>query len=245
MRILSIDWDYFINATCNQRTYLFPDGGNENIGEYLSNIIWQTRYVQANSMGDERIENIGIREDAYNMIFRTFKQSPCYICCDSHKELGNFILNMMSNNSNAKNDVLEITNIDHHSDCYDIGEELNCGNWVNKVFEKCPDAKLVWVGNEDSSFDIPDSMKDCDIKTTTLLDCLSERYDVVFLCRSGIWSPPHLDKWFRKLDRFLSKRCNESSLKEPMIDRWPAIQNDLDVNIAHYKSVMENLKERL
>lgn len=28
---LSIDWDYFIGASANERILLFPDGGNENL----------------------------------------------------------------------------------------------------------------------------------------------------------------------------------------------------------------------
>ena len=34
-RILSLDWDYFVNATAAQRYTLFPDGGNENISYEL------------------------------------------------------------------------------------------------------------------------------------------------------------------------------------------------------------------
>ena len=35
MKILSIDWDYFIEATAEQRCTLFPDGGSENIPSYI------------------------------------------------------------------------------------------------------------------------------------------------------------------------------------------------------------------
>jgi hypothetical protein len=39
LNVLSIDWDYFINATYLERGSMFPDGGNENIPDVIKNII--------------------------------------------------------------------------------------------------------------------------------------------------------------------------------------------------------------
>ena len=43
-RFLSIDWDFFVDATMTQRLVMFPDGGNESLGTTFSNYIWDTLY---------------------------------------------------------------------------------------------------------------------------------------------------------------------------------------------------------
>ena len=44
VKVLSIDWDYFIKATANEREFMFPDGGNEDLPESVQNSVWASHY---------------------------------------------------------------------------------------------------------------------------------------------------------------------------------------------------------
>ena len=132
---------------------------------------------------------------------------------------------------------LYIVNIDHHHDAFGIGDELNCGNWVNKVVEKYPNTKVEWIGN-------PDSVKvECDAVTSISLDSIKEAdFDIVYLCRSGIWSPPHLDKQFGALARFISKRAAHTLFREEIPNRW---DGDFKKDVAQNKKMRDDAAKTL
>ena len=47
MKILSLDWDYFFDATPEERKELFYDGEDEDIPMDKLNIDWVVRYVNS------------------------------------------------------------------------------------------------------------------------------------------------------------------------------------------------------
>jgi len=42
--ILSIDWDFYSDASLSEILYSFPDVGNEDIGELFQDEIWSVNY---------------------------------------------------------------------------------------------------------------------------------------------------------------------------------------------------------
>lgn len=44
LNVLSIDWDYFIDADIETRMQLFPDTPSEKYSVSLQNFIWSSRY---------------------------------------------------------------------------------------------------------------------------------------------------------------------------------------------------------
>ena len=216
MRVLSIDWDYFVGCSIRDRIVKFPDSGNERMGIALSSYIWQTRYAACPD-----IEYIKVRQaelDKLKKIIDANKAEYFFICADSHMHLGEFLLHPDMEEKISKTG-LSIVNIDHHHDMFGIGESLNCGNWLNAVKDKYPEAEITWIRNEDSEVD------NFVGKDSTLIEDAkleSGYYDAIYLCRSALWSPPHLDKDFGVLNRFLAKRCAYPIFRQEIMNRWDA-----------------------
>ena len=233
MRILSIDWDYFFNCTDEFRAVYFPDGGNEKIGTAMSTWIWSKRYAE-----NPDIENVKIKEkdlDILKSIIDKNKNMYYYICADSHKHLGEFILTE-SMEVKLKDEDIEIVNIDHHHDAFNVGEELNCGNWVNKVIEKYPKTKVEWIKNIDSQ---PSNNEYITEITWQDLKDQEEVFDIVYLCRSGVWSPPHLDKQFGVLQRYINKRAGATIFREEIPNRW---DEDFKKDLKSFRESLEEFK---
>lgn len=202
-KILSIDWDYFINATATQRSMLFPDGGNESLTYELQDFIWNRHYT------NPELEDIGILKKEYELINKMLRKfvdkclhnkkvdSPAEVLCTvSHRWIYDFIT-LRTN----RDEEFEVYNVDFHHDmyCYKTeGQEVNCGNWVNCLLERRPNMQYHWVKREDSDDEVIGGYKvDCPINT--LEDIKDLDFDYVFLCRSDCWSPPHLDNYFETL----------------------------------------------
>ena len=234
MRILSIDWDYFMNCSDEFRALNFPDGGNERIGSALSTWIWGSRYGF-----NPEIEKVKLLESDLDAVKKLLDYNKgCYylITADSHKHLGEFILAPDMEKTFEKEDIY-IANIDHHHDAYGIGDALNCGNWINKVVEKYPKTKIDWVGNCDSD------KVELENVSRVSLDSLKEKdFDIVYLCRSGVWSPPHLDKQFGVLNRFANKRAAHTLFREEIPNRW---DSDFQKDVAQNRKMREEARKAL
>ena len=203
-RILSIDWDYFINATHQQRYMLFPDGGNENLNKELQNFVWGIRYQDS-----KELESIGILKNEYNdihNILNRFSEPPHYttdkhkkemLVTVSHKWAFNFI-----KERTKRHEEFEVYNIDFHHDMYSVGGEVDCGNWVNHLLKQRPRMKYFWIKREDSD-DTDRRYNSCSFESLKELD-----FDYVFLCRSDCWSPPHLDMYFETLYAFVMRNMS-------------------------------------
>lgn len=187
LKVLSIDWDYFINATAEERYSLFPDGGNEDIPYYIQDIIWTTHY-------NGKLEQIGIKEKdlelTKGLIAGNFDK---IMIANSHKHIYNFI------EDNFFEDDIMVTNIDFHHDLFGAGDtkrkEIDCGNWMAKLFENY-NCRYRWINQKDSNKEVETDI--LPIEEITIEDILKEDFDLLFICKSGVWSPPHLDKFFNE-----------------------------------------------
>lgn len=230
MKILSIDWDYFINCSEDFRAVYFPDGGNEDIGLAMSTFVWTRRYA-----ANRDIEQVKVLESDIDLIKKIVDKNKdrfYFICADSHKHLGEFLTDE-SMQEKLKGQELEIVNIDHHHDAYNIGEKLNCGNWVNKVLEMYPETKVKWIKNCDSQETENDKIERISFK-----DIENESFEIIYLCRSGIWSPPHLDKQFGVLNRFINKRAGVTLFREEIVNRWDSdFQKDVKQTEQFFKDI--------
>ena len=205
-KILSIDWDYFINATATQRSMLFPDGGNENISYALQDFIWNSHY---SSPASEELRNIGILKREYNLvhdILRKFIDKYLYsrvanphsevLVTISHRWIYDFIMQRT-----YEGEEFEVYNVDFHHDMYHLrnsDDEVNCGNWVNCLKKYRPKMQYHWVKREDSDDEVLGGAK-VDCADCKLGDIKNLSFDYVFICRSDCWSPPHLDNYFEIL----------------------------------------------
>lgn len=204
-RFLSIDWDFFIGATATQRALLFPDGGNENLHTTLRNYIWDSRY------SNPELSEIKV-SSGYKTLLKIVKDfdGDCMIA-DSHRFAYDFIME-----NTSPDEVFEVYNIDFHHDLYDYrcgDERVNCGNWGTILREDRPKMKFSWVKCDDSDLiAMGDEKVDVEMMTLSLFSMLfrsgiSKNFDYLYLCRSAMWSPPHLDDKFIKVAKILMKKC--------------------------------------
>lgn len=227
--VLSIDWDYFSNATLSQRLRLFPDGGNENIGSLLSNIVWGTRYVSG------ELVQTGLDKRALSVLTSVLrKTSPdcLMMVADSHKHAYDFILDSMEEDCVSH---INLVNIDFHHDLYDLGDSnLNCGNWLRLLMKDYDSEydKFSWVKREDSDTDGVDLSR---LQIASIESIKDVEWDLIFVCRSNVWSPPHLDKYFKKA--FYPIACRNMALAEDRIfdSRYP----EVSLMARRQKKIME------
>jgi len=206
-KVLSIDWDYFVNASATDRLMYFPDGNSESISGALSDIIWSTRY---NFKGKKDIRDFKVKS-AYSTLRKFLKyinpHETKVLIAESHGRIYPFLKNSMD----SDNDLFDITNIDFHHDIYPyngvLGDGLTCGNWLRKLMEEKIVSNVTWVRQEDSDIeDVEDIevVKGFTINSTTDFNIITKnKYDLIFLCKSRIWSPPHLDTRFISLSHRL------------------------------------------
>lgn len=204
-RFLSIDWDFFIGATDVQRALLFPDGGNENMPDSLKNYIWDSHYRCP------ELSSIKVSDDyKYLLKFCRDFSGKCMIS-DSHKFAYDFIME-----NTTPREKFNVYNIDFHHDLYNYrsgDEKVNCGNWATVLREERPNMVYNWVKCEDSDLmttggeKVDSYILDMWSFNDTFGKDISGSFDYLYLCRSAMWSPPHLDPKFVKAVKILMKKC--------------------------------------
>lgn len=231
-RFLTIDWDYFFNCSAKYRCFHFPDGGNENLPSNTQELIWNSHYST-----DPELCKVGLIND-YNYLISYLKSVPKkgpgdFKNVESHKYAYPFILF-----ATLPDEEFEVVNVDFHHDFYALArseDEVNCGNWALKLKEVRPNMKFTWVARKDSQLE--SLLFDRPPVDTIIYDnlhpvlCKGE-FDKIFMCRSDVWSPPHLDSYYENLVR-------EATTSEDLINSLPQrvwIPND------SIKTIIENLK---
>lgn len=224
-RVLSIDWDYFMAATAEQRSRLFPDGGNENLPSVLSDFIWASKYADSSELQFIEADTPAINY-ILSFIRKTCDKTTRMFVSDSHKWAYDDITKYKPVGNN-----LQVINVDFHHDCYTMNEGIDCGNWLGHL-ANLPDVdefQAIWVKRPDSDDlccpgDIsylkgveakhPQFLQDAFIGDLHSLD--KTHFDMLYICRSSCWSAPHLDSEFLEFCRKCKKHvgwCYEECLE--------------------------------
>lgn len=180
MRILSVDFDYFVDTTIEVRELNFPDG-HDNFSPALTKFVWDRCYDFYEGLKDIKL----IPEYEKMCEFFENLKGGRVLFADSHKEIEKFF-------SEVKPDEdLELIHIDFHHDMYVTGgETLDCGNWLRFLADKKPDLKVTWVKREDS--DVESLSGEFPYDSTTDFSVVQGEFDLIFVCFSSPWTPPHL-----------------------------------------------------
>ena len=187
MRILSIDFDYFVDTSIETRNMFFPDG-NDNLSVTLNRFIWDRCYDFCKELKD-----IGVTKE-FNTIcnFLSTQTPKKLLVADSHREIEKFFKDI------KQDEELELTNIDFHHDMFVTGgNKLDCGNWLRFFADIKPDAKITWVRREDSDTD--SFFGEFPYHHTTDISEIQGEFDLVFICFSSPWTPPHLYEKFLEM----------------------------------------------
>ena len=200
LNFLTLDWDYFFTASEELRQRCFQIYRTENAPAHQHIFSWAYSYYD---FGEELL-NIKIKPEAYDILkkIKLNRSAEVYIC-KSHTNAYHVFSSFLQ--KYRKTPRINLLNIDHHSDTlheikglYSLQDTgVHCGNWLY-CFMKQAKGNYWWVCDEDSEkIALPSSLKFCtDIKDAPLE---SLKWAAVLICRSDIWSPPHLDDEFTKI----------------------------------------------
>lgn len=202
-RVLSIDWDYFIKANLAQRASLFPDGNTWN--QTIEAHIWASHYQTYKGEPPE-LNEIGVYHQDMNntiaalqrMCWHPDKNNRKTVCiAHNHDSIYRVVLDAMKRKYPNEKVALRVVNLDFHHDAY-TDVKLDAGNWVYHFYKQAPDRfSYKWVRRPTS--DMTHSLINLPKKSYGLTAALNEDYDFIFICKSGLWSPPHLDSYFKLL----------------------------------------------
>lgn len=219
-RFLSIDFDYFVDADTETRMMYFPDGGAESMSNGVKDFVWASRYASS----DGKLGEINVKRKDYSLLRRICSTyvGKCMIA-ESHKHMYDFVLEHTN-----PGEYFEVYNIDYHHDLYgtEYDVDLTCGNWVKMLYRVRPNMTYIWVGQSDSDCEVSRN-SDTEEYPMHSIDQLyevepiiSNFFDYVFMCRSDMWSPPHLDPKFTAVAKLLSK-TNETKLQQGILKSRP------------------------
>ena len=195
MKILSIDFDYFVGVTAQVRNSQFPTAEDVTDPEEIKKL-----WGEVVSQYPRLLNSVSVTDDYFllhTFLKRTKRHRKAIKVAESHKEIYDFIKEQQRQSSTP----LEIVNIDfHHDNYYMYGGKVTCANWLMKIGEEENLTKdnVLWVRREDSETEslageFPYAM------TTNIEDCLRDDYDAIFLCYSPEWTPPSLRVFFDRL----------------------------------------------
>ena len=238
IKILSIDWDYYLDTDESTRHHCFPDG--HDFGSSVGNSVWAMRYTH----NTVNLENIGLIEDYQKLcqFFHALTKEPIdFMVTSSHIDAYDFINGLVKGNKSV-----EITNIDYHHDAYPCirnyidttqertvcsrsGKSVDCGNWLTAILQERKNAEVRWVAREDSDtkFAMADKEVAKRIRVISHKEALEDLYDVIFICRSDMWSCPHLDGKFNELWDIPNRKGFEILLNNRLYEnRWRNVRRE-------------------
>ena len=241
MRVLSIDYDYFQKTSIETVMKHYPDG--VDLPTKLTEITWASHYANPYSAASINAVEVNREElELMEEIIENQRTDLPVMVANSHVHIYNFI------HEHCTDKKLYITNVDMHHDMFNDDSELDCGNWVSHILKDYGEENvgLRWISNpisgEAFGFDEEElsiERKGRMLFPTSVSDILDKQFDLVFLCRSDTWTPPHLDEGFNELMEtclyHFGRILIEESVKKP---------RDISLLVEQEKEFFEKMKNK-
>jgi len=191
MKVLSIDFDYFQDVTRDDVAD-YPDG--LDLPPALSADVWASHYAYKESLSSLKLNENEIRL-MKNILLEQKRVKSVKIAL-SHKDIYQHIKDEYDGSG------LDVVNVDMHHDMFNDNPELDCGNWGFHVIKDF-NASFSWVANKISKECYGMTGEEFGVIKESLSEIAGEQFDLIFLCRSDNWLPPHFDKEFTTLAKTL------------------------------------------
>jgi hypothetical protein len=192
MRLLSIDWDFFFPVPHPKDDPRFMyDWNHAERGRFFLETIWGIRAAQFLASDTDLPGTSGEEEDFWERF--CFSDNPVLHYADSH---------VMIYKPEVMFQVDEVYNYDAHHDAFDsveyvIGKgSVDCGNWATGYYIAGIDIYTVyprwkaWMMEDEPQIDVNPSVDTGNVD--------KRKFDRVFICRSGSWTPPWIEEQFWK-----------------------------------------------
>lgn len=199
LKVLSIDYDYFSNVDAETIAHCYPDG--VDLTSQLSMYVWANRYSELNGQKAimDSIKNSELLLHSIHKVLWDQQRTTKCVIANSHRHIYQAIESMV-----RPGQGIDIDHIDFHHDCREeTTDEIDCGNWCRVIMNDHPGTCVTWftrLAGYDAQQKPNDLYKLLPIVQFDTLDMIQKKnYDLVFICRSDAWTPPHLDKQFEEL----------------------------------------------
>lgn len=227
-RILSIDFDFFQDAT-EEQLHQYPDG--IDLPTNLSSIVWASHYV---GPGSELIKSVTINKPLFQQMWRILRHQSSDIpvlITNSHVHAYNFIL------EHYHQKTIDLYNVDMHHDMINNNPELDCGNWIRCLKQEVPNTKIHWIARDVSMkcYHLAPNEIPVLLDFETIKDV---EFDAIFLCRSDNWTPPHLDEYFHHMYTFCASRFNDVKIQPDV-----AVPRDMKQLIEQEEQIRNTMKK--
>lgn len=193
-RVLSVDFDVFQNIPSKKLLEAYPDGFD--VSTDISCQMWKLCYrnpEKASMLAQISADECRLR-GAMHLIEKSCNDETPIMIVNSHKKIYDWIFE----HYNAKNyQGLQIVNLDMHHDMFNENSNLGCGNWISHVKKREPNLAIEWVCNPISKEVYGLNSPEFSFINDQIDRFLGTHFDLLFICRSDNWLPPHLDKHFR------------------------------------------------
>lgn len=240
LHVLSIDFDLFQNVELDTTRTAYPDG--VDLPTQLSSLVWQSHY--ANPESYDKLRNVTANTDMIDELKTLIEASvkkhfPDTMICNSHKYIYDFIHETFDNADYTK---ISIDHLDMHHDLFNNNPEVDCGNWLSHIKKEIK-TNINWIANPISkdAYGLNDAV--FDRVKTDFSGLKYHTWDIIFLCRSDNWLPPHLDDTFTEFALFLidhSMSCKYES--DILTSRWtPEYQQSIKQLNGQIQELKANL----
>lgn len=203
LRVLSIDFDLFQMVSTDILANTYPDG--IDLKTEISKIVWLQYY--ANPRTYRELIKVKINRSLIEELKKFITNScrdlhPDILISNSHLNIYPFIHEYINDGDYEK---LYIDHLDMHHDLFNGNSKVDCGNWLAHIRKEIP-TDVRWIHNRTSEEMYNEkTFKKIrkQLKESTLADIKDHKWDIIFLCRSDAWFPPHLDGAFERFAKFL------------------------------------------
>lgn len=248
MKILSVDWDYF-----------FPDSepydwGNfepteDRVKLFMNNLVWRFRWSNVHCCGPYIGDKVAIdhyvpnKKIITNFFDKVVKGEPKKIViADTHRDIVDLLKQFYSLNGKK---IEEVVNFDaHHDYGYNQEVRLDCGNWAKlckKLYSKYTLYYPKWRKENKEG-----NIGKMRFTPKYGLPRKAVEFDVIFVCRSGSWTPPWADDDFilfvSQLQRYKSGWEN-ASLDYHLLNRREFIPEDVNTTNLIIKELRRSMEE--
>jgi hypothetical protein len=175
-------------------SHLYPQGLPDFCPEDIVNEAWARPYAEHR----DDMFSIGVAKDFVEPLSRIINgHKGWFLACENHASIVNAIFELELSDSSRP--TIDLKHIDfHHDMClWGTGGGVNCSNWVNKCLRVYKERFThFWFHRLESDFKTLGGEVDCRKIPLHIVDfdAMGEQpFDMIFVCRSGVYSPPHLD----------------------------------------------------
>lgn len=243
MNIISIDWDYFIQED------LMLDLAHMETNLFVGPI-WDIRRLGWLAQGETTEELMPFKgPDAWQFLFKTVRHDSRFhvACAESHAAIVGFLDQCLAASKSVRSKKFTIYNFDAHHDMvygaprFEAGE-YDCGDWlgwliatkrVKKVVQIYPEWRVKYLEEMMHVLKFALEHKVPYHYQIGLNRLKPIKADVVFLCRSGAWTPPEYDSKFNLL-------CNVFGLEVSLPER--VINTPSEKQMRDYQEVLKGVQ---